>query len=122
MNVKSSLTPLLESIIQDNPTFKFPVELIDKELVSMFLHQEEFEYFMMQSFKKLKKEYGSMISHIYLTHLEMKLDLSNENIYNLTQKDYQDRVEGLITSLEKLQITRIDKDSPDGVLMSAMEQ
>ena len=121
MNEKSTLSPLLESIIQDNPTFNFPVKLIDKELINMFLHQEEFEYFMVQSFKKLKKEYGSTVSHIFLSHLELKLDLNNQNIYNLSQREYQEQIEGLISSLEVLQITRIDKNSPDGLLMSAME-
>jgi len=120
MYSKSQISPLLESLVQDNPTYKFPVELIQKELINMFLSQEEFDYFMMQSYKKIKKEYGSTIAHIFLTTLEMKLDLKNTDIHNLSQEDYSTKIEELMTLLERLHITRIDKKTPDGVLMSAM--
>lgn len=121
MYPKSTISPLLESIVQDNPTFKFPVECIGKELINMFVAQEEFDYFMMQAYKKLKREYGSTISHIFLTHLELKLDLQNVDIHNLPLQEYQDKIEYLMSSLEVLHITRIDRNSPDGILMSAME-
>jgi hypothetical protein len=121
MSNHSTLSPLLESIVQDNTTYKFPMECINKELINMFVEKDEFDYFMMQSYKKLKREYGSTIAHIFITHLELKLDIHKIDIHNLSLQEYQDKIEYLITSLENLHITRIDKNSPDGQLMSAME-
>lgn len=120
MYQKSQIAPLLESLVQDNPTYKFPVELIQKELINIFLSQEEFDYFMMQAYKKIKREYGSTIAHIFLTTLEMKLDLKNTDIHNLSPDDYAVKIEEIMSSFEGLYITRIDKKTPDGVLMSAM--
>lgn len=114
------LTPLLLSVIRDNETFKFPIESISKEMTSMFLEPLEFDYFRIQAFQKLKREFGLTIAHIFLQTLEIKLRLSERDIYTLTTLQYQDELEGFLNTLENLYITRIDKQSPDGEMLSAM--
>lgn len=117
---QQALYPLLESIVQDNTTYKFPVETISKELTSMLLEPLEFDYFTMMSYRKLKREFGNTIAHIFLSTLEMKLRLKERDIYNLPTNEYQAEIENFISTLENLYITKIEKNSPDGEMMSAM--
>jgi hypothetical protein len=115
-----SVYPLLKDIIKDNPTFKFPVELIQKELMHIFLDPMEFDYFIIQSFKKLKRDYGSTMGHIFLTILENKIETKKRDISELEISIYQDLIESFIQTLERTYITRIEKDSSDGEMMSVM--
>lgn len=117
---QKSLIPLLADVVRDNPTFKFPIEIIIKELTSMFLEPLEFDYFAIQSYRKLKREYGDTIAHIFLTTLEIKLSIKERDIYSLSAQEYQTEIENFISSLENLYITKIDKRSSDGEMMSAM--
>lgn len=117
---KNAILPLLNDIIKDNESIKFPVECIHKELISMFLNPEEFDYFSIQSYRKLKREYGYTIAHIFLTTMDSKLKLNQRNIRTLTEEEYSSEVENFISTLENLTITRIPKDSPDGEMLSAM--
>ena len=117
---QKSLIPLLADVVRDNPTFKFPIEIIVKELTSMFLEPLEFDYFMIQSYRKLKREYGDTIAHIFLTTVEMKLNLKERDIYSLTEHEYQTEMESFLSTLENLYITKVDKRSSDGEMMTAM--
>ena len=117
---KQAISPLLESVVRDNPTFKFPIEYINKELTSMFLEQVEYDYFMIQSYRKLKREYGGTIAHIFLSTLEMKMGTKEKDVYGLSLQEYQSKMENFLSTLERLYITRVDKKSPDGEMMSAM--
>lgn len=117
---KNTIQPLLNDIIKDNESYKFPIEFIQKELLSMFMNPEEFDYFTMQSYRSLKREYGFTIAHIFLTTLETKLKLKFRDIRILTEEQYREEVEAFISTLENLVITRIPKDSSDGEMMSAM--
>lgn len=117
---QKSLIPLLADVVRDNPTFKFPVEIIVKELTSMFLEPLEFDYFAIQSYRKLKREYGDTVAHIFLTTLEIKLNIKQRDIYSLTTQEYQTEMENFLSTLENLYITKIDKKSSDGEMMSAM--
>lgn len=112
--------PLLNNIVRDNPTFKFPIESIQKELMNMFISPTEYDYFLIQSYRKLKREYGSTVAHIFLSTLELKMKVRERDIYKLTDEEYQNEFEKLLQTLEHLYITRIDKKSSDGELMSAM--
>ena len=114
------LMPLLQSVVQDNPTYKFPVETINKELTSLFLEPLEFDYFIIQSYRKLKREFGSTIAHIFLSTLELKLNIKERDIYTLSTAEYQVEIENFLTTLENLYITKVDKKSSDGEMMSAM--
>jgi hypothetical protein len=117
---KQAITPLLESVIQDNPTYKFPVESIVKELTNMFIEPLEFDYFTIQAFRKLKREYGETIAHIFLTTLDLKMKLKERDIHSLSVQQYQSEMEEFLYSLERLYITKVDKSSPDGEMMTAM--
>jgi len=114
------LYPLLESVVKDNPTYKFQVESISKELIAMFIEPLEFDYFTSMIYKKLKKEYGETVGHIFLSTIELKLNLRDRDIYTLSTKEYQSEMENFLLTLENLFITRIDKNSSDGEMMSAM--
>lgn len=117
---ESNLYTLLESVVQDNQNFKFPVQAISKELINMLITQEEFDYFMMQAYKVLKRDYGFIYGHIFLTTLETKLNLSNLDVQSLSEVEYQEKISDLLMTLENLIVTRIEKNSPDGEMMSAM--
>jgi hypothetical protein len=120
MEQQQALIPLLTSVVQDNPTYKFPVETISKELTSMFLEPLEFDYFTIQSYRKLKREFGETIAHIFLSTLDLKLQLKERDIYTLSTQEYQAEMENLLTTLENLYITKVDKRSSDGEMMTAM--
>lgn len=117
---RQAISPLLESVIQDNPTYKFPIEFINKELMSMFLEPLEFDYFTIQSYRKLKREFGETIAHIFLQVLEMKMKSRERDVYSLTVPEYQAEMENFLSTLENIYITKVDKKSPDGEMMSAM--
>lgn len=116
---KKTISPLLESVIKDNPTFKFPIEYINKELTNMFLEPLEYDYFIIQAYRKLKKEYGETIAHIFLSTIEMKMG-SKKDVYGLSLQEYQNKMENFLSTLERLYITKVDKKSPDGEMLSAM--
>jgi hypothetical protein len=117
---RQSLLPLLESVVRDNPTYKFPIETINKELVSLFLNPLEFDYFTIQSYRKLKREFGDTLAHIFLSTLELKLNIKERDIYTLSTQEYQEEIENFITTMENLYITKVNKKSSDGEMMSAM--
>jgi hypothetical protein len=117
---RQSLLPLLESVVRDNPTYKFPIETINKELVSLFMNPLEFDYFTIQSYRKLKREFGDTLAHIFLSTLELKLNLKDRDIYKLSTQEYQAEIENFITTMENLYITKVNKKSSDGEMMSAM--
>lgn len=111
---------LLKSVVRDNPTYKFPIESISKELTSMFIQPLEFDYFTMMSYRKLKREYGNTVAHIFLSTLDLKLHLKERDIYTLSPQEYQTEMENFLSTLENLYITKINKKSSDGEMMSAM--
>lgn len=120
MATKENIFPLLESIVTDNRTYKFPIEFISKELLNLYTNQAEFDYFMMQAYKKLNVFFGHVISHVFLNTIELKLNLKEINIYELPVDEYEQLIGNFMTSLENIHITRIEKNSPDGEMMSAM--
>lgn len=117
---KKTLEPLLVSIVSDNPTYNFPHQAISKEMIGLFLDRREFDYFMMQAYKRLKSDYGFAVAHIFLSTLELKLDLQNRDIHTITDIEYQQGIENVLTTLEQLKFTKVDKNSPDGEMLSAM--
>lgn len=116
----TSLHPLLEQIASDNNPYNFPIALIRKELDHLFLSSTEFEYFIMEAHKKLKNEYGSIVSHTFITILHSKFDFDQSHPLELPTNEYIMRIDDFISTLERIRITRIDKSSPDGELLSAL--
>lgn len=117
---KTSPYNLLKDVVNDNPTIKFPIELIHPELIQTFLNPEEFDYFTTICYQKLKREYGQVYGHAFLSLLELRMKLSRRSVYDLDKEVFQVEFDNFLYSLENLYITRINKDSPDGEMMSEM--
>jgi hypothetical protein len=117
---QTQISPLLEDIVRDNPTYAFPVMTIREELIQLFINQDEFEYFMMQAFKKLKSEHHIVFGNVFLTALEQVLETNDTDPHLLPKQIYQEKIDYFISILENLNVTRIEKNSPDGELLSAM--
>lgn len=120
MQYQQSVSGLLEDIVKDNPTYKFPIESIYKELLALFVEPQEFDYFIIMSFRKLKRDFGDVIAHVFLQTAELKLEALPLQLSNLTLEEYQSKIEGFITCLENINITRIDRNSSDGEMLSVM--
>ena len=120
MEKQSQVEPLLQEIIKDNETFAFPFHVIRLELLEMFSNQQELQYFIIQAHKKLKNRFPPIFATVFLNTLEMVLDTQNTDPHELPEEEYQEKIEHLTQVFEKLYITRIEKNSPDGEMMLAM--
>ena len=119
-NTRTEVTPLLENIVRDNSTYDFPVQTIREELIQLFMHQEEYHYFIQQCYKILNRDHHEVFANVFITTLELILDTQNVDPYILPINEYHSKIDEFIDVLENLKITRIEKNSPDGELMSAM--
>jgi len=117
---REQVSPLLENIVYDNPTYTFPIQSIRDELSQLFIHQEEFSYFIQQAYRVLNQEHHSIFATVFITTLEFVLDTKTQDPYTLSPEEYYSKIDHFIEVLENLSITRIEKDSPDGELLSAM--
>ncbi len=50
----------------------------------------------------------------------MKLRIKERDIYSLSTQEYQVEMESFLSTLENLYITKVDKKSSDGEMMTAM--
>jgi hypothetical protein len=114
------ITPLLQSVIQDNKTYPFPIETIRFELLELLTNQLELQYFVIQADRKLKQSHPKIFANIFLTTLQLVFEDDGE-IEEMDYDLYQNRIERLTSVLENMKITRIEKDSPDGIMLSAMK-
>lgn len=87
----------------------------------MFLNQDDFEYNMMEIFKKLNKEYGHAVAHSFYLVIEMKMNLRKVDVHTYSEIEYQAKLEDAFSTLERVKITRIEKNSNDGKMLSAMK-
>jgi hypothetical protein len=120
--ITTPINDLLKNIVIDNPTFPFPVNVIREELIQLFINQFEFDYFLEQCIKKLKSEHHIIFANTFLLILEEVLDTSRSDVYDLPNEVYQTKIDYFISKLETLNITRIDKKSPDGEMLSIMKE
>lgn len=109
---------LIEDIVRDNHTFKFPLHEIQFELSMALVAQEEFFYLIQQANEKLKKKYIQMTSYIFLALVQMEFE--EEQAESLPLDVYMSKMEKLIIKLSKISITRIPIDSPDYEIISEM--
>jgi hypothetical protein len=86
----------------------------------MYIEQNEFQYFSVQAFKKIKSEFGYVFGHIFLQTMELKLQLRERDIYTLSTEEYQSEMDKFLYTLENLYITRIEKFSSDGEMLTAI--
>jgi hypothetical protein len=117
---KTEITSLLKDVVNDNQTYPFPILTIQSELLQMYLHQEEFEYFLGQCYHKLNKEHPRIFSQVFLTTLELILDTKTISVHQRSTEDYQFVFDRFMNVLEQLQVTRIEKNSPDGEMLTEM--
>lgn len=119
--MEQEISPLLESIVQDNPTYPFPVETIRFELLELLTNQLELQYFVIQANRKLKRDHHKIFANIFLTTLQLIFEDDEGEIEDLPYDLYQSRIERLTSVLENMRVTRVEKDSPDGEMLSAMK-
>jgi len=117
MEIKPNINPLLESIVRDNESYDFPIDTIRMELLQMILNQFEFDYFLGECHKKLKMNYPTVFSTIFFNSLMLHLD-GYDDVYKMSSDDYTNCILKLTEQLENTQVTRIEKNSPDGEMMS----
>lgn len=108
---------LIEDIIRDGQTFKFPLAHIQRELAMAILAQEEFFYLMGQASEKLKKKYMPMVSYVFQALLQLKFA---ERAETMDREEYIETMEEFIIQLSKIHITRVPKDSPDYEVIEVM--
>ena len=119
--MEQEISPLLESVVQDNPTYPFPIETIRYELLELLTNQLELQYFVIQANKKLKRDHHKIFANIFLTTLQLVFEDDKGEIEDLPYDLYQSRIERLTSVLENMKITRVEKNSPDGEMLSAMK-
>lgn len=118
----TSLYDFLEVIVNDNPTYPFPIHLIREELTALLLSQEEFLYFVQQIYKKLATFDKTITANVFTTLLDRSILQDNTSPEDLPYSEYAIKITTLIQSLEDIQITRIDKSSPDYDMLKEMSK
>lgn len=120
MNQKS-IYPFLEMIIDDHEYINFPVQEIRKELIQLCLSNYEFEYMLKQTHKKILNKYGIVYSHIYLNLIEIAFQDITDSVHKIDEEEYLNVMYSFIELLESVKITRVQKNSPDWEVISAMQ-
>jgi hypothetical protein len=116
-----TIVPLLESVVYDHPTYPFPITTIRNELLELLTNQLEFHYFVIQSNKKLKAEHPKIFSQVFLNTIALVFEGDKYEPEDLPYEVYISRIERLSSVLENMNVTRVQKDSPDGEMISAMK-
>lgn len=119
--MEQQIEPLLNSIVTDNPTYPFPIDGIRIELLELLTNQLELQYFIIQANRKLKRDYHKVFANIFLTSIQLVFENDKVDAEDLPYEVYQSRIERLTNMLENMKITRIEKNSPDGEMLTAMK-
>jgi hypothetical protein len=86
----------------------------------MYLNKDDFEMGLMKAYHKLKRKYNEVLANIFLTTFEFVFEIKETDFRCLSEIQYQDKLDSVFNTLENLVITRIDKRSPDGLMMTEM--
>ena len=86
----------------------------------MYLDKNDFNEGLMKSYHKLKRKYNEVMANIFLTSVEMVLNLKEIDFRTLSDIEYQEKMDFLMDTLSSLTITRIEKRSPDGEMLTTM--
>jgi hypothetical protein len=119
---KATIYDFLEVIIEDNFTYDFPIHLIREELTALLLSQEEFLYFIQQIHSKLEIFNGKLTADIFTTILYRQILNEIDSPDRIPYQEYALKISDLIATLENIQITRIEKSSPDYEMLKEMSQ
>lgn len=118
--VQLTLNDFLQKIANDHQQYTFPINDIQKELTIMYLEPDDFNEGLMKAYHKLKRKYNEVLANIFLTTVEMILNLKETNIRAYSIIEYQEKMDLLIDTLTSVTITRVNKRSPDGEMLTSM--
>ena len=119
--MEQEISPLLESVVRDNPTYPFPIETIRFELLELLTNQLELQYFVIQADRKLKRDHHKIFANIFLSTILLIFEGDKGEIEDLPYDLYQNRIERLTSLLENMKVTRVEKNTPDGEMLTAMK-
>lgn len=111
---------LLNEIVKDHTTYSFPISSVNRDLNQLFFNQKSFDNLCASIFLKLKRKHGKMVAHIFYLSLDRVFPKQLMEIDSIPPSKYCDKIEELILLLHNIRITRIPKDSPDGIMMQEM--
>jgi hypothetical protein len=115
-----TLNDFLKKIAKDHSQYSFPINEIQKELTLMYLDPSDFNDGMMFAYRKLKRKYNEVLANVFLTTVEMVLNLKELDFKAMSIIEYREKMDYLIDTLTSVVITRIDKKSPDGQMLTTM--
>jgi hypothetical protein len=120
MEKQEPIFALLNDVVADNPTYDFPLSTISMELNNMFANKDKFDEVLEYIIKKLKRRHSDIVAHVFVLCVERSFPLDKYVFDTIPLNEYYNSVEDLYELLSTLKITRIDKSSPDGEMMSQM--
>jgi hypothetical protein len=118
--MRTGIFTLLNEIIKDHTTYSFPVNSIQRDLTTLYFNQNNFDNICASITLKLKRKHGKLITHIFFLCLDRTFPNELSSIETLDPNLYFDKIEDFIELLGRIRITRIPKDSPDGLMMAEM--
>lgn len=86
----------------------------------MYLDKDDFNEGLMKSFHKIRKKHGEVLANIFITIADQKLKIKDIDFRNMSDTDYQLWLDVFIDTLSRIKITRVDKNSPDGLMLTQM--
>lgn len=86
----------------------------------MYLDKEDFDNGLMKAYHKLRKKYNEVLANIFITTMEMKFHIKETDFRNLSDEEYQNKLDEVFETLSNLVITRIEKKSSDGEMLTTM--
>ncbi len=114
------LYKLLKYVVKDNPTYNFPSSTIINELTRLYLNQNDFNNIVSIIYEKLYTNNSEVVSQTFIHCLQRVFPMDESIIDSIPEEKYYAYVEELIDLLQSVKITRVDKRSADGVMISAM--
>lgn len=86
----------------------------------MYMDKDDFDNGLLKAYYKLKRKYNKTMGDIFIAIANRKLQISETNFRDLSDEDYQIWLEDFFNSLENIKITRIEKTSSDGQMLTSM--
>jgi hypothetical protein len=115
-----NLNEFLTTIASDHQQFEFPIQVIQQELTIMYLDKDDFDNGLMKAYHKLRRKYNEVLANIFITTLELKFNIKDTDFRKLTDEEYQNKLDEAFQTLSNLVITRIEKRSSDGEMLTTM--
>lgn len=91
------------------------------ELTRLYLNQDDFNKIISTIYEKLYTNNSQVIAQTFIYCLQKVFPMDEHIVDSIEEQAYYEYVEELIDLLQQVKITRIEKKSADGVMMSAMK-